>query len=840
MAEASISVDQDQFSCSICLDLLKNPVAIPCGHSYCLGCIKGCWDQDDHTGVFSCPQCRETFFARPVLRKNTILADVVEKLKKTGLQAAPPAHCYAGPGDVVCDFCTGRKHKAIKSCLVCLASFCETHLQPHNESPAFKKHKLVKATGNLQEKICCHHDKLLEVFCRTDQQCICLLCTMDEHRGHDTVSAAAEWTEKQKQLGVTQSKFQQRIQEREKKLQDLRQAVQSVKRSAQAAVDDNERIFTEMIRSIERRCSEVKELIRDQEKAEVSRAEGLLERLEQEIAELRRRDAELEQLSHTEDHIHFLQSCQSLCAPPRDFPSITLSPHVSFEAARKSVSELKERLEDICKEELVKISESDSCQLTQDLNTAFKRLRLSEGNRVVSHSQTGFRQGSSHSPSPSPSPSRGKRRSCSLGRTSHRSSPRSRESPRPKQLLEVRLSPVKTESEMDHSRASHYNLRRRKEDAVTKATPCEELETRTVELLTVTKRSATPKTTELDFGGRIGAFFMLLFLPAVVFTLLLICTADGSILSFPPPVPPPKAFWSTQVFGVVLLWILFQAVLYMLPVGKVTEGIPLKSGKRLKYRMNGHVIYDFFMGHEQNPRIKNFDLKFFFEMRPGLIGWILINFALMLTEMKIHKLDYPSSAMLLVNFFQFLYIADALWLEEAILSTMDFTYKGFGFMLAFGDLVWVPFTYTLQAFYLVNHPNALSLPWVVAIFAINAIGYYIFRMSNLEKNTFRRNPSDPKVSYLRTIPTEAGRSLLVSGWWGFVRHPNYLGHLIMALAWSLPCGFNHLLPYYYLIYFTILLMHRGARDERQCRKKHGLAWEEYCRQVRYRIFPRIY
>ena len=72
-------------------------------------------------------------------------------------------------------------------------------------------------------------------------------------------------------------------------------------------MEDSERIFTELIRSIERRCSEVKELIRDQEKAEVSRAEGLLERLEQEIAELRRRDAELEQLSHTEDHIHFLQ-----------------------------------------------------------------------------------------------------------------------------------------------------------------------------------------------------------------------------------------------------------------------------------------------------------------------------------------------------------------------------------------------------------------------------------------------------------------------------------------------------------------------------------------------------
>ncbi|XP_064190381.1 tripartite motif-containing protein 16-like isoform X20 [Anguilla rostrata] len=302
-----------------------------------------------------------------------------------------------GPGDVACDSCTGRKCKAVKSCLVCLASYCETHLKLHKELNPGDRHQMIDASGNLQEKICSHHNKLLEVYCRTDQQCICLLCVMDEHRGHDTVSVATERTEKQKQLGVTQP----RIQEREKKLQDLRQAVQSLKCSAQAAEENSERIFTELIRSIERRRSEVKELIRDQEKAEVSRAEGLLERLEQEIAELRRRDAELEQLSHTEDHVHFLQSCQSLCAlsGPGDLPSITVSPLVSFEALRNSVSDLREKLEDVCKAELSKIyiiveevhivprTREDFlqyfCQLTLDPDTANQYLRLSEGNRAV-------------------------------------------------------------------------------------------------------------------------------------------------------------------------------------------------------------------------------------------------------------------------------------------------------------------------------------------------------------------------------------------------------------------------------------------------------------------------
>ncbi|XP_058601911.1 tripartite motif-containing protein 16-like [Onychostoma macrolepis] len=251
--------------------------------------------------------------------------------------------------------------------------------------------------------ICQKHDKILEVFCRTDQKCICVLCMMDEHKNHDTVSAAAQRTEKQKQLKETQKTFQQRIQQREKDLQQLREAVESQKPSAQTAVEDSERIFTELIRSIERSSSELIRLIRDQEKQAVSRAEGRLERLEQEINDLRRRDAELEQLSHTQDHIQFLQSpgFQSLSAPPEstDVNDDLLSSLVSSDALRESVRQLRDKLEDFCKEELKKISDRAtvtdivprtrkdflrySHQLTPDLNTAHKRLHLSENNRKI-------------------------------------------------------------------------------------------------------------------------------------------------------------------------------------------------------------------------------------------------------------------------------------------------------------------------------------------------------------------------------------------------------------------------------------------------------------------------
>ncbi|MGH0169215.1 UNVERIFIED_CONTAM: hypothetical protein FKN15_056414 [Acipenser sinensis] len=373
---------EEQFSCPVCLEILKDPITTACGHSYCMGCIKNCWDQTDHTGVYSCPQCRETFTPRPVLRRNTMLAEIVEKFKKTGINP-PPVQSYAGPSDVSCDVCTGRNFKAVKSCLTCLASYCETHIKPHYEAAALKRHKLVNATGNLEQKLCAEHQKVLEVFCRTDQTCICLLCADKKHKTHDTVSAETERAGKQTQLGEKQKEIQQKIQERLRELKLLKQALELIKRSARKEIKESKKIFNELIRSIEKIRSEVTELIGANEKAAVNQAEGFMKKLEQEIAELRRRNAELKQLSETEDHIHFLQNFKSLCAPPEagDLPSIIANSDISFGAVRKAVSELKDHIEDFCKGELVKIS--DSCQLTLDPNTVNKYLWLSEGNRKV-------------------------------------------------------------------------------------------------------------------------------------------------------------------------------------------------------------------------------------------------------------------------------------------------------------------------------------------------------------------------------------------------------------------------------------------------------------------------
>ncbi|KAM9804041.1 tripartite motif-containing protein 16 [Neosynchiropus ocellatus] len=338
-------------------------------------------------------------------------------------------------GEVLCDFCTTRKEKAEKSCLVCLASYCENHVQNHYDYPALMKHKLVKATGQMREKICAQHDKLLEAFCRTDETSVCVLCMMDEHKHHDIVPAGTERTEKQKQLGTTLHKSQQRIDQRIKKWQDLRQSLESVKHSAQTVLEENERIFTELLLAIERKYNEVKEMIISHENTTVNRAELVLDRLEEEITLLRKKHNDLEKLSHTDDHIHFLQSWQSLSGPSgyEDLNNISVVPNYSFEATKRAIAGLKLQVEEISKLETSKISaavkevyitqENDkktptesilrdetrirdeyrpreevriredprtredflkySTQLTLDVNSVHRNLHLSEGNRAA-------------------------------------------------------------------------------------------------------------------------------------------------------------------------------------------------------------------------------------------------------------------------------------------------------------------------------------------------------------------------------------------------------------------------------------------------------------------------
>ncbi|XP_058871747.1 E3 ubiquitin-protein ligase TRIM39-like isoform X1 [Acipenser ruthenus] len=383
---ATATSPEEKFSCSVCLDLFTEPATIPCGHSFCLDCIGSYWDLSDQTGVYSCPQCRETFTPRPVLRKSNVLNELVEELKKTRRldskrEPPAPAPVSAELGDVPCDFCPSEiKRGAVRSCLTCRGSYCEAHLQPHYETAGLKRHALVQPLRDLEQKLCKQHQRLLELYCRTDQSCICMTCALKDHQNHAAILAEEGRSEKQNELRERQVEIENLIEERLIELERLNQAVESLKLSAHKERAESEQVLSELIRSIERIRTEVGELIGAKEKAAVSRANEQREQLEQEIQELRKKKAEMEQLSETEDHIHFLQSFQSVCTPPTAqqlFDNID----DSFWTLREAVSRLKDDLEGFWKVELMKAT--IAVDVTLDRDTAHSYLILSEDGKQV-------------------------------------------------------------------------------------------------------------------------------------------------------------------------------------------------------------------------------------------------------------------------------------------------------------------------------------------------------------------------------------------------------------------------------------------------------------------------
>ncbi|XP_051783853.1 E3 ubiquitin-protein ligase TRIM16-like isoform X1 [Erpetoichthys calabaricus] len=412
MAEAQLCGLQDEFTCSICLDTLTDPVTIPCGHNFCLKCLTNYWDQSQEC---SCPQCRENFSTRPALRRNNLLNEVIKKLQKTTISPPlppSPSQNYAGPGDVECDACTGKKFRAVKSCLTCPASYCQTHLQPHYEVAAWKGHKLVDPDRNLKEKLCEKHQKSLEIYCKADDSCICLMCVVTGHNGHKMVELESEREDKQKQLGATLSDIKRRLEEREKTLKETRRAMEEIKISVEREVEENKKSFIDLLHCIEEAHKKLTEEIREQEKRETEKAEGVMEQLEKEIEELKRREAELTELSETKDHVHFLQTFSSCYVLPADGDSLsfTVTTDFSSEDLRKELSGLTNSLEKFSQWVIMTRTPSAHeapvftlqppepqsrddflkyfCPLTLDMNTANRDLHLSEGNKKVTFKGT--------------------------------------------------------------------------------------------------------------------------------------------------------------------------------------------------------------------------------------------------------------------------------------------------------------------------------------------------------------------------------------------------------------------------------------------------------------------
>uniref|UniRef100_A0A672Q7Q8 Delta(14)-sterol reductase TM7SF2 n=1 Tax=Sinocyclocheilus grahami TaxID=75366 RepID=A0A672Q7Q8_SINGR len=316
--------------------------------------------------------------------------------------------------------------------------------------------------------------------------------------------------------------------------------------------------------------------------------------------------------------------------------------------------------------------------------------------------------------------------------------------------------------------------------------------------------------------------------------------------------------WDWTSVCVVLLFTVLQVALYYLPVGPVTEGKMGCDGKRLKYKLNGkrksHLqtssqrscvclcctakpLLKFVLGHSMDPRLGLIDIKHFVMVRVGFIGWAVMDLNYLLTAVEMKN---SSLALLLVIVFQLIYILDFLVDEGSVLTTKEFTDEPIGFIMILGEFIWIPFFSSLPAYFLLQRPNHIHFLSAVPICLLFAAGFLMYYLSNEQKDGFRRNPSDPAYARLNTIRSPAGSSLLVSGWFGWVRHPNYSGDILMMFAWCLPCGFTSVLPYLPALQCFHLLRQRANEIEESCLKKHRDAWREYCRRVPYKLLPCVY
>ncbi|KAH3901098.1 probable Delta(14)-sterol reductase [Saccharomycodes ludwigii] len=287
----------------------------------------------------------------------------------------------------------------------------------------------------------------------------------------------------------------------------------------------------------------------------------------------------------------------------------------------------------------------------------------------------------------------------------------------------------------------------------------------------------------------------------------------------------------------ILFSFLLSTIVYITSFFPTTKSENNKKGERILAvgGNSGNVIYDWFIGRELNPRLGPLDIKLFCELRPGMLLWLLINLSC-LHHYYLQNNGKINDSLLLINVLQGFYIFDGVLNEEGCLTMIDITTDGFGFMLAFGDLALVPFTYSLQARYLSCSPVTLGFVKCSLIIFAMVMGYYIFHSANKQKSDFRQG----KLDDMECIQTKRGTKLLCDGWWKTSQHINYLGDWLISLSWCLTTWFQTPLTYYYSLYFGILLLHRQTRDEHKCRNKYGKDWEIYEKKVPYKIIPYVY
>ncbi|XP_061434004.1 E3 ubiquitin/ISG15 ligase TRIM25-like [Lethenteron reissneri] len=297
MASASPSDCVDsELSCPICLGTFDCPSTLSCGHSFCIRCLDGSWER---ASSFSCPQCQAAFSERPQLKRNVALANLVEQLK-VGERMA---------GVVFCGGCDDGETPAVKTCLRCEMSLCESHLKPHLKNPKLMDHVLVAPIVSLEERSCQQHGDPYRFFCKQDESLVCRVdCTIaGDHIGHRVITLKDEHETRKNGVG-----------EETRAVEEKRKKAEASVGQMKAARKDVQDCMVQTKAHISGEFAHMRAMLGDDEKTALDRVDvkggKLLSRIEEniahyehEISDLKAGATRLRALQEERDSLTFLQ-----------------------------------------------------------------------------------------------------------------------------------------------------------------------------------------------------------------------------------------------------------------------------------------------------------------------------------------------------------------------------------------------------------------------------------------------------------------------------------------------------------------------------------------------------
>ncbi|XP_059190481.1 E3 ubiquitin-protein ligase TRIM21 [Centropristis striata] len=441
MALPAAFLSEDQFTCSICLEVFNNPVSTPCGHSFCQACISSYWDGGGGSAkIYQCPLCKESFQKRPELHINRTLKEITEHFKQVANPNMPMdgragggvedhhQHLALSPSQR-----PGEMPETVFAEMMTRFQRLPTPGRPHttnnrrSSSPVNARHSL-KAQNNVHQDppppyspprrytlsgpsdaspdvpVCPIHLGGLEFFCRTDNTCVCCFCVETaEHRGHNVIPAKREWHIRKSQLGIAEVELKDLIHERERKVKDICNSLQEIQSAAERETDGAVTVFSKLISRLEYCQAEVLEVIEMTRRAAEHRAQGLLRELEEEIAELKKKSAALSQLALSEDYILFLKTFPALSTPPqaKDWSSVSVVSKLTSGVILRTVNQMMEcfqeqmqQLPKVCQQSLLDQSvprhnpttrrvQEYAADITLDASTAHPRLIISADGKQV-------------------------------------------------------------------------------------------------------------------------------------------------------------------------------------------------------------------------------------------------------------------------------------------------------------------------------------------------------------------------------------------------------------------------------------------------------------------------